>query len=102
MSELVKSNIYRVLEQCPNCPFNDNGKAIHLEEGGVDKIKEMLLEGGSFNCHKTVYDLDTNMGLTESQSPKMCAGAYAFLKREGKPNQIMQVAERLGVEKCKR
>ena len=100
--EIVETNCYRVLKPCSNCPFVDNGKAMHLDEGRVDGLKEMLLEdsGNSFNCHKSVYNLDKNMNPYDggTQPLKMCAGAYNFLKKMGKPNDIMQIAERLGVE----
>ena len=76
----------------------DNGKAIMLNDGRVDEIKKELLEGGSFNCHKTVYDLDENMQATQKQEPKMCAGAYRFLKEKKRPNQQMQLAQRFGIE----
>lgn len=28
---IVKTNLWRCLEYCPNCPFKDNGKAMLLE-----------------------------------------------------------------------
>ena len=96
---LVKTNMWRVIEQCSNCPFKDNGKSIHLDKGRMDEIKADLLAGENFVCHKTLYGLDVNMKLTdESQTPKMCAGAYRFLKKLGKPNQIMQLAQRMGYD----
>ena len=96
---LPKTNIYRCTQYCNNCPFKDNGKKIHLNNGRVDDIKEMLLKGGgSFNCHKTVYNLDENMNATEEQDLKMCYGAYKFLKDKNKPNQVMQIAVRLGYD----
>ena len=94
----MTSEIYRVTKPCNNCPFLDNGKAIMLADGRVDSIKEELLQGGSFNCHKTVYNLDDNMNETEEQELKMCAGAYQFLKKENKPNQQMQIAQRFGIK----
>jgi len=100
--ELVETNVYRVLKPCSNCPFTDNGEAMHLRDGRVDEIKAMLLEdkGNSFNCHKTVYNLEKDMSPYDGgKHPlKMCAGAYNFLKKEDKPNDIMQIAERLGIE----
>lgn len=99
MSNLVKTNIYRVLKPCSNCPFSDNGKKIDLVKGRVDSIKQDLLDGGHFTCHKTVYDLDINMNEANAgQTPKMCAGAYNFLKERDKPNEAMRLALKLGVE----
>ena len=94
----MTSEIYRVTKPCSNCPFLDNNKAIMLADGRLDEIKADLLKGGSFNCHKTVYDLDENMEHTKKQELKMCAGAYQFLKKENKPNQQMQIAQRLGIK----
>lgn len=94
---IVKTNIWRVLEMCANCPFKDDGEAIHLDEVRVTSIKSDLLNGGNFVCHKTAYGLDVNMEPTdEPQTPKMCAGAYLYLKKMGMPNQIMQLAGRMG------
>lgn len=90
----MKTNIYRCIEPCSNCPFLDNEDAIILSEGRLDEIKAGLDAGGSFNCHKTVYDepIRLTIGL------RMCHGAYEYLKAKGKPNQVMQVALRMGVE----
>lgn len=38
------------------------------------------------------------MHKTAPQDPKMCYGAYKYLKDNNKPNQVMQIAQRLGVE----
>ena len=104
MSTLPKTNIYRCTEKCKNCPFKDNGKAIHLEEGRVDSIRKMLLEehDSSFSCHKTVYNLDSDMEDTEEQTVKMCAGAFEYLQEHGKANAQMRLAYQLGIDSPKR
>lgn len=95
----MKPEDYRCLKYCGNCPFKDNGKAIHLRDGRVDNIKEELDKGENFTCHKTVYNLDENMEpLEEEVEPRMCFGAYKYLKDKNKPNTIMQLAERFGIE----
>lgn len=93
-------SIYRCLKYCGNCPFKDNGKAISLAEGRVDSIKEDLLNSNmnSFNCHKTVYNLDEQMQPTEEQELKMCYGAFRFLLENNSFNQQMQIALRLGID----
>ncbi len=97
---LVETNIYRVLKQCSNCPFKDNGEEIHLKAGRVDEIKKELLESdyNSFNCHKTVYNLDKDMKNGKKQQEKMCAGAYEYLKSINRPNISMRMAASLGIE----
>ena len=93
-------SIYRCLKYCGNCPFKDNGEAINLITGRVDSIKEYLLGSNdrSFNCHKTVYDLDEQMQPTEEQELKMCYGAFRFLLENNSFNQQMQIALRLGID----
>jgi len=100
MNNIVKSNIYRCTEYCPNCPFLDDGKKMNLKKGRVEDIKNKLLNdlNSSFNCHKTVYGLDNNMNNTEEQDLKMCFGAYEFLRKNGKENLQMQLAKRLGID----
>lgn len=98
---IVKTNIYRCTEYCPNCPFLDDGLKIGLTDGRVDSIKDYLLESdsNSFSCHKTVYNLDNKMDGSEDQSPKMCKGAFDFLKKKGQPNIMMRLAVSMGIEK---
>ena len=86
----MEENIYRLTKECSNCPFVDDGKSIHLEEGRVDAIKAQLLvsDTESFNCHKTL----------SREHPKMCAGAYKFLKKKNKPNLQMKLAQAMGIE----
>lgn len=95
----MKPSDYRCTDYCNNCPFIDNGSAMHLVPGRVDSIKADLLEDGHFVCHKTVYDLDESMQDTEPQERKMCYGAYKFLKDKDKPNEIMRLAYTFGVDK---
>ena len=95
-----KANIYRCEKHCKNCPFLDSGEKIHLKDGRMDEIRKMLLknDSNSFNCHKTVYNLDENMNITEEQKPKMCYGAYKFLKEQKKPNIQMRLALSMGID----
>lgn len=96
----MKPSVYRCEKACSNCPFMDDGKAIHLEEGRVDEIKATLLsdDNESFNCHKTVYNLDESMEETEHQELKMCYGAYKFLRENGRANMQMRLAYVLGID----
>lgn len=102
MAEIVETNMYRVLKPCNNCPFVDDGKKIHLQKGRVQSIKEDLLSNpdSSFTCHKTAYNLDVDMNdyTGPKQERKMCAGAFLYLKSMKKPNTMMMLAQRLGIE----
>jgi len=98
MRAVMTSEIYRKTKMCSNCPFLKSENAIQLNDGRLDEIKKDLLGGASFNCHKTVYNLDDKMRSTDEQKLKMCKGAYNFLKSKKRPNQQMQTAKRLGIK----
>ncbi len=40
----LSPDIYRCTNYCNNCPFKDDGKAMHLDVGRVDQIKATLLK----------------------------------------------------------
>lgn len=100
--EVVETNEYRVTQKggCSNCPFRDNGRAMHLSEGRVDEIKAQLIinDDMSFTCHKTAYNLSVKMNGGYLQKPKMCAGAYAYLRKKGISNKMMRLAYALGID----
>lgn len=97
---IVKTNIYRCLEHCLNCPFLDNGLAMSLKSDRLDSIKSKLRESDaeSFLCHKTIYNLNNEMKNSEQQDLKMCKGAYDYLKRIEKPNIAMRLALSLKID----
>jgi hypothetical protein len=92
---------------CENCPFKrGHGENFLL---GRERVRQ-IVEATAFQCHKTlVFDYDEDGLETRSQGehPQQCASLMALLQREGQPNQIMQVAQRLigfnaGQIECKR
>lgn len=77
---------------CVNCPFR-KGQG-HLFQLPSERLKE-IVEGIAFQCHKTLEfteDGENNHG----DNPQQCAGLMAVLHKEGRHNQIMQIAERTG------
>jgi hypothetical protein len=78
---------------CVSCPFRKGqGERFHLPP---DRLREIMV-APSFQCHKTVdYDTDPD-NACPGDRPQQCAGLMALLHRIGQPNQIMQVASRLG------
>lgn len=75
---------------CANCPFTrTNADLFQLPPSRLDEI----VSATAFQCHKTV-DYSGGDGRPGSK-PQQCAGLMAVLHAVGRPNQIMQVAERL-------
>lgn len=78
---------------CVNCPFRrGQGSLFQMHP---DRLAE-IIAAVAFQCHKTVdyssYEGEGRAG----DRPQQCAGLMAVLHRAGQPNQIMQVASRLG------
>lgn len=80
---------------CPHCPFRRDVPGF-LSRYRAQEIADSLDRGQSFTCHETNnYDDETGEAIVTIDSIH-CAGAALILEAEGNPNQLMQVAERLG------
>lgn len=91
--------MFKLKRPCKSCPFKiGQGERYQLSK---ERLKE-IFAASAFQCHATVhYDGDTvdEEGFTVPDSgdkPQQCAGLMTVLHREGIPNQIMQIAERVG------
>ena len=75
---------------CKDCPFiKGSSTNTTLAKGRLQGIKDDLRKDMSFTCHKTLEK--------PSNEQQHCAGALIFLEKENRPNQIMRIAERLGM-----
>lgn len=94
--------MFDLMRPCVNCPFRRGvGETFQLDARRIAEI----VAAPAFQCHKTVdYDGpedDEGYATTRpGDRPQQCAGLMAVLHRENRLNQIMQVAERLGVLDC--
>lgn len=88
---------------CGDCPFRSD-KPFFLSR---DRMCEILGGGAhrwpaaSFPCHKTIIygDDEEDTGNSKTVIPptaQHCAGVMAILHRENRPNDAMQLAERVG------
>jgi len=99
-------HMFDLKKPCSNCPFTkSHGPAFGLDAGRIMEI----VTASAFPCHKTVdYDAtsDSVEGDEEpetkykSKGPIQCAGLMSILTKVNMPNQIMQVAERMGYLTC--
>lgn len=75
---------------CKDCPFIVGSSTnITLAEGRLDGIVEDIRADQTFTCHKSLE--------LPADKQQHCAGALIFLEREENPNQMMRIAERIGV-----
>lgn len=86
--------MFKLKKPCKHCPFRKGqGELFNL---GTDRCLE-IFNGDAFQCHETVdYDHEEDPYLCQGKNPQQCAGVMSLLHRANLPNQIMQVAERLG------
>jgi hypothetical protein len=91
---MVSAKYFSLPTPCASCPFLIEPR-FYLDPQRVDEIAESIRDGASFSCHKTVdYDDDsTGRGNRERQ----CAGVLITLEKEDAPNQMMRIAERVGM-----
>jgi len=87
--------MFALKRPCANCPFRiGQGSLFRFHP---DRFAE-IIAAVAFQCHKTVdYEQWDDPELRSGDRPQQCAGLMAVLHRAGEMNQIMQVAERLGV-----
>lgn len=85
--------MFKLTRPCANCPFRKGvGENFMLHRERLTEIFEAV----AFQCHKTVdYSTDDERP-QPGEKPQQCAGLMSLLHREDRPNQIMQVGERLG------
>lgn len=84
--------MFNLKQPCNDCPFRKGNSVAFLTRERLESI----FDAPAFQCHKTVdYSGEDREGRA-GDKPQQCAGLMAVLHRSGKPNQIMQVAERLG------
>lgn len=86
---------------CKTCPFKKgNGENFALCQARIEEI----IEAPAFQCHSTIdygRSVDENGEFSsdciqsKKGGPQQCVGLMTLLHREGVPNTIMQVGERL-------
>lgn len=87
---------------CKNCPFRTDSLEGWLGNNRASEISNSLtVEDKTFPCHKTVdydsQDDDEAFSGVLTNETQHCAGALIMLEKMNKPNQMMRIAERLGL-----
>jgi len=76
---------------CAKCPFRSDVEP-YLRRSRAHEIARAL-DRSTFACHETTHSLGAPVDRTEQH----CAGALIMLESEGRPSQMMRIAERLGL-----
>lgn len=87
---------YDLRRPCAKCPFRTDIEPF-IRAGRAQEIAEHL-DRGEFSCHQTTVDSEDEDGECErvdGPNSQHCAGALIMLEAEGRPSQMMRIAERL-------
>ena len=91
---------YNMTTPCPECPFR-NDRSGYLTRARAIEIIGAITDGQkTFTCHKTtvpVEDDDGECDMMDGPNAEHCAGALILLEKLERPNQMMRIAERLGM-----
>jgi hypothetical protein len=82
---------FDLTKPCKTCPFRSDIAPFITAE----RAKEILTSDGDFPCHQTTEFDDE--GEECGGDHHHCAGFLILLEKEGSPNQMMRISERLGM-----
>jgi hypothetical protein len=91
---------YTMTAPCPKCPFRTDVEPFLRRERAEEIADVLVRQQGHFQCHATVDYSDPDdegHGRADTRNAQHCAGALIMLERMGRPNQMMRIAERLGM-----
>jgi hypothetical protein len=91
---------FTLTKPCAKCPFRTDVRP-YLTKGRVRDIEGSLIRGQqTFTCHETTkvdpYD-EEGSEMVDGPNAQHCAGAMILLEGLDRPNQMMRIAERLGM-----
>ena len=85
---------YDLVKPCSDCPFRKK-PFFDLRAARVQEIEDA---DGEFHCHKTVeYDDEDGEPCPGSPNQKVCAGWLIVHRNQDTANQMIRIAERLGM-----
>lgn len=87
---------YNLKKPCANCPFRTDIKPFIRGERAEEICESIIDSQQSFPCHKTIKHDEEGDGIIGEKS-EHCAGAMILLEKLERPNQMMRIAERLGM-----
>lgn len=94
---------YDMVRPCASCPFRADIRP-YLRRSRVKQIlRDITQNQMTFACHKTLAPGDDELAeMDVTDDSQHCAGAMILLEKMEKPNQMMRIAERLGMYDVRR
>lgn len=92
----VPKRPFALQQPCADCPIRSD-RPDFLPRDRAEEIAGALESGSSFHCHETLdYRNEESRG-EETAQTAFCTGALVTMEKQGAPNQLMQIGERLGL-----
>lgn len=96
---------YDMTKPCKKCPFVKANRFPLTRARKHEIMTSIYYYDQSFPCHQTTERFEGDNGdedLIATERSQHCAGAMIVLEKAGRPNQMMRIAERLGMYDHKR
>ena len=90
---------YTMTRPCSHCPFRSDILG-YLNGPRAAEIAQSIMNGATFPCHETTVEVEDEEGFGErctTPDSLHCAGSLIMLEKMGIANQMMRIAERLGM-----
>lgn len=81
---------------CAKCPFRTDVHPYLPPERADEILTAITVQDATFACHETT-EFDEEGEHCSSSDEQHCAGALILLERMEQPNQMMRIAERIGM-----
>jgi hypothetical protein len=91
---------YDLVRPCDNCPFRSDKPFFFSRERAEEIADGITRQQRTFTCHKTTVACGEDEefgGMKDGPNAQHCAGAMILLEKLAQPNQMMRIAERLGM-----
>lgn len=88
---------FDMIRPCVHCPFRNDAPGYLRPTRAAEIADALLHQDQTFPCHETTVSGGDAGERYETSTSQHCAGALIFLELQGRPNQLMRIAERLGI-----
>ena len=96
---------FKLIRPCAHCPFRTDVPGYLRRERALE-IAEAVACGSEFPCHETTVSVEEWDGdggdMVADENSQFCAGALIAMENAGHANQVMRIAERVGVYDAER
>src|ERR1051325_256618 len=90
---------FDMVTPCDNCPFRKDITFPLSPERTKEILDSLFVHDQTFPCHKTIdyEEWEEEERYIPTGNEQHCAGALILAERLNRPNQMMRIAERLGL-----